>query len=424
MTKRPEPISILAPESFREKLSRRSLFQIGGAAGGLALLAACGSDDEDSGSSDTAGGSSDTTADGSSATPPAGSVLAEYSNVINQAEGTIAMYTWGDYNDPEIVGPLAESTLGVSMKVDFYASNEDLIVKLEASQGTSGFDIVVPTGAYIPQMIAKGLLEKLDLAKIPNIVNVDPAYRNRDWDPDEEYSVCKNWGSTGWMWNKAVTGVDSIATWQEFIDVAMNQASGQTAVIDTAPNLAGMYFWANGIDWTTEEAADLDACEAFLVDEFAQHIKAFDSYPSTKIAEGAYTLAMAWNGDARQALVRIADAGGDPEEWAWGLGAPATEIWMDLYCIAAGAPNPDAAHAWINWLLTPEVSIQDLNYHGYNSGLNNMDALLVELVPDLVDGDMIFFSDEQVATMQTGAVNSAQERLVEILNKVKAKAAG
>jgi len=424
MTKRPEPISILAPESFREKLSRRSLFQIGGAAGGLALLAACGSDDEDSGSSDTAGGSSDTTADGSSATPAAGSVLAEYSNVINQAEGTIAMYTWGDYNDPEIVGPLAESTLGVSMKVDFYASNEDLIVKLEASQGTSGFDIVVPTGAYIPQMIAKGLLEKLDLSKIPNIVNVDPAYRNRDWDPDEGYSVCKNWGSTGWMWNKAVTGVDSIATWQEFIDVAMNQASGQTAVIDTAPNLAGMYFWANGIDWTTEEAADLDACEAFLVDEFAQHIKAFDSYPSTKIAEGAYTLAMAWNGDARQALVRIADAGGDPEEWAWGLGAPATEIWMDLYCIAAGAPNPDAAHAWINWLLTPEVSIQDLNYHGYNSGLNNMDALLAELVPDLVDGDMIFFSDEQVATMQTGAVNSAQERLVEILNKVKAKAAG
>jgi len=424
MTKRPEPISILAPESFREKLSRRSLFQIGGAAGGLALLAACGSDDEDSGSSDTAGGSSDTTADGSSATPPAGSVLAEYSNVINQAEGTIAMYTWGDSNDPEIVGALAESTLGVSMKVDFYASNEDLIVKLEASQGTSGFDIVVPTGAYIPQMIAKGLLEKLDLSKIPNIVNVDPAYRNRDWDPDEEYSVCKNWGSTGWMWNKAVTGVDSIATWQEFIDVAMNQASGQTAVIDTAPNLAGMYFWANGIDWTTEEAADLDACEAFLVDEFAQHIKAFDSYPSTKIAEGAYTLAMAWNGDARQALVRIADAGGDPEEWAWGLGAPATEIWMDLYCIAAGAPNPDAAHAWINWLLTPEVSIQDLNYHGYNSGLNNMDALLAELVPDLVDGDMIFFSDEQVATMQTGAVNSSQERLVEILNKVKAKAAG
>jgi len=312
----------------------------------------------------------------------------------------------------------------VTMKVDFYASNEDLITKLEASQGTSGFDIVVPTGPYIPQMVTKGLLQKLDMSKIPNFVNIDPAYTNRDWDPNNEYSVCKNWGSTGWMWNKALTGVDSITTWQEFIDVAMNQASGQTAVLDTAPNVAGMYFWANGIDWTTEKAEDLDAYEAFIVDEFAQHIKAFDSYPSTKIAEGAYTLAMAWNGDARQAFFRIADAGGDPEEWAWALGSPATEIWMDTYCVATGAPNPDAAHAWINWLLTPEISIADLNYHGYNSGLKNMDALLAELVPDLVKGDMIFFSDEQVASMQTGAVNSAQERLVDILNKVKAKAAG
>ena len=423
MSKRPDPVKILAPTSFRQHLSRRTLFQVGGAAAGLAIIGtACGSDDEESAS--TSGGGSDTTAAGSGATPPAGSVLAEYSNVINTASGDLAMYTWGDYNEPGIVGPLAEAALGVTMKVDFYASNEDLITKLEASQGTSGFDIVVPTGPYIPQMVTKGLLQKLDMSKIPNFVNIDPAYTNRDWDANNEYSVCKNWGSTGWMWNKALTGVDSIATWQEFIDVAMNQASGQTAVLDTAPNLAGMYFWANGIDWTTEKAEDLDAYEAFIVDEFAQHIKAFDSYPSTKIAEGAYTLAMAWNGDARQAFVRIADAGGDPEEWAWALGAPATEIWMDTYCIATGAPNPDAAHAWINWLLTPEISIADLNYHGYNSGMKNMDALLAELVPDLVDGDMIFFSDEQVATMQTGAVNSAQERLVDILNKVKAKAAG
>jgi spermidine/putrescine transport system substrate-binding protein len=421
MTKRPEPISILAPESFRTKLSRRALFQMGGAAAGLAVLAACGSDDE--GSSGDTSGTTGTTG-GTSAPAPEGSVLGDYSNVVNTASGNLAMYTWGDYNDPEIVGALAESTLGVTMKVDFYASNEDLIVKLEASQGTSGFDIVVPTGPYLPQMVQKGLLQKLDMSKIPNFSNIDPAYVGRDWDPNNEYSVCKNWGSTGWMWNKALTGVDSISTWQEFIDVAMNQASGQTAVLDTAPNVAGMYFWANGINWTTEEAADLDACEAFLVDEFAQHIKAFDSYPSTKIAEGAYTLAMAWNGDARQAFVRIADAGGDPSEWAWALGAPATEIWMDTYCIATGAPNPDAAHAWINWLLTPEISIKDLNYHGYNSGMKNIDTLLAELIPDLVDADMIFFSDEQVASMQTGAVNSAQERLVDILNKVKAKAAG
>jgi spermidine/putrescine transport system substrate-binding protein len=343
--------------------------------------------------------------------------------VINKASGTLSMYTWGDYNDPEIVGALAESELGVSMKVDYYASNEDLITKLSAAAGSSGFDIVVPTGPYIPQMIQKGLLEKFDKSLLPNIVNVDPLYLAQSWDPSNEYSVCKDWGSTGWMWDTSVIDRD-IATWGDFLDACMNEGSGNCSVLDTAPNLCGMYFWANGINWTTEDVADLDACEDFMVNQYASHIKAFDSYPSTALAEGAYAISAAWNGDARQAFVRIEEAGGDPSVWKWALGTPATELWMDNYCIAAGSPNIEAAHAWINWLLVPEVSIRDLNYHGYHSGMKNMPQLIEELLPDLVDGDMIFFSDAQVKTMQTGAVNSAQDRLVEILNKVKAKAAG
>jgi spermidine/putrescine transport system substrate-binding protein len=426
MTRRPEPFTILAPTGFRRALTRRSFLHLGTAAAGVAFLAACGGDDDDTGSSSTDGpgttGAPGTTG-GPGTTGAGGSILDQYSNVVNKSSGTLSMYTWGDYNDPDIVGALAESDLGVSMKVEYYVSNEDLITKLSASNGTSGYDIVVPTGPFIPQMIEKGLLEKFDKSKLPNMGNVDPLYLGQDWDPTNDYSVCKDWGSTGWMWNAAEIDKD-IATWNDFMDVSMNEASGNVAVLDSANNLTGMYYWANGINWTTEKKEDLDAAEAFLVDEYAQHIKAFDSYPSTKIAEGAYTLAMAWNGDARQAFVRIEEAGGNPEDWKWALGAPATELWMDNYCIATGAPNPDAAHAWINWLLTPEISIKDLNYHGYNSGMKNMPALLAELVPDLVNGDMIFFTDEQVATMQTGAVNSAQDRTDDILNKMKAKAGG
>ena len=90
-------------------------------------------------------------------------------------------------------------------------------------------------------------------------------------------------------------------------------------------------------------------------------------------------------GRARQAFVRIADAGGNPDDWKWVLGGPATEIWMDTYCIAAGAPNPESAHAWINWLLIPEISIKDLDYHGYNSGMKNMPQLISELLPILTN---------------------------------------
>ena len=425
MTRRLEPISILAPESFRNALSRRSFLQLGTAAAGVAFMSACGSSDGDGGAADTTVGSTPDSASGDSTPGSASgeSILSQYSNVINQSSGTLAMFTWGAYNDPEIVGALAESSLGVTMKVDYYPSNEDLVTKLSASNGSSGFDVVVPTGPFVPQMIEKGLLQKFDKSKLPNMANVDPLYLGRSWDPTNEYSVCKDWGSTGFFYDTTKI-TRELTTWNDFIDACMNEGSGRCSVLDSPGNITGMYYWANGINWTTEDPADIDACEAFLVDEFAQHLKGFDSYPSTAVAQGAFDISMIWNGDARAAYGSILDAGGNPDDWKWVLGAPATELWMDNYCIPTGAPNPDAGHAWINWLLTPEISIRDLVFHGYHSGMKNIDKLIAELAPDLTRAEMIFFTDEQVATMQTGAVNSAQDRIVEIYDKIKAKAAG
>jgi spermidine/putrescine transport system substrate-binding protein len=429
-----EPLKILAPHSFREKLSRRALFKMGGAAAGLAIVAAaCGDDSNASGNSTaatTGGSTGGTTAPTGSAVgaPVAddsgtglGVATGDYSRVTNKSSGSLNMYTWGAYNDPDIVGSLAEKDLGVKMQVSYYTSNEDLITKLQASKGTSGFDIVVPTGPYIPQMIQNGLLEKFDKSKLPNMVNVDPLYLAQAWDTTNDYSVCKDWGSTGWFYDKTKIKTN-IKTWSDFIAVCQGEGSKNCSVLDTAVNVAGMYFWANGIDWNTEKTEDLDAAEKFLVDEFATHVKAFDSYPSDKIAEGAYSVSMMWNGDARAAYPKISDAGGNVDDWVWGLGTPQTELWMDNYCIAAGAPNPDAAHAWINWILIPEVSIKDLDYHGYNSGMKNMPQLLKELKPDLAYGDMIFFTDEQVKTMRTQVITPALDRLVDIMNKVKAAA--
>ena len=409
----PPQLRMLAPDSFREKLSRRAIFKMGTAAAGLAIVvAACGGDDNSSPSTD---GGPDTT-DGDS---PLAS--GDWSRVINAATGTLAMYTWGDYNDPLIVGAQAEDAIGISMKVDYFNSNEDLITKLSTSGGNSGFDIVVPTGPYIPQMIEKGLIQKFDKTLIPNMVNVDKAYLAQEWDPSNDYSVCKNWGTTGFMWDSSVITKD-LVTWQDFFDACMNEARGMCSVLDTGPNLRGAWCWANDKDWNGTDVADLDACENFLVEELAQHIKKFDSYPSTALAEGAYTLSMAWNGDARQAYYRIIEAGGDPSVWKWALGTPTTELWMDNYCIAAGAPNAEAAHAWINWECIPEISIQDLQYHGYHTGMRDMALLISEIAPDLDRGEMIFFDEAQVAMMTTQEITTAIDRQVEMLNKMKAKA--
>jgi spermidine/putrescine transport system substrate-binding protein len=366
---------ILLPRSTAERLaatmSRRRFLALTGAA---LAVAACGSDDK-------------------------------------KVDRGLNMYTFAEYDDPELLAEWGDVSLSI------YDSTEDAIAKLAQTGDSSGYDIVVPTGIYIPQMVASGMLAELDLDRIPNFVNLDPAYVNQSWDPGNQYSVCKAWGTTGWLYDTSVVTTE-IATWSDFLTAAQTEASGATSVLDSPPNIVGLYFWANGIDWNTEDAAELDACEEFLVNELAPHIKAFDSYPGLTLIGGSYALAHIWNGDARAALLAVAEGGGDPEQYRWGIGAPETELWMDNWCIVDGAANEDAAYDFINFVLDPANSARELQYHGFHTGLKGIE----EAVGDIELKDMVFFTPDQVATMRAGDVNSAQDRRVDILSKVKAAA--
>ena len=370
---------ILLPQPSADRIAlalsrRRFLALTAGAAAGTAFLAACG------------GGGGD--------------------------GKSLNLYTWAEYDDPEVIEAWGDVT------TDIYASNEEAIQKLASAGDSSGYDIVVPTGSYIPQMVTAGLLEPLDLSKIPNFANVADEYKNQPWDQGNKYSVPKDWGSTGWIYdNTALT--TPLETWQDFIDAAMGPASGNVSVLDTPQEILGIYFWANGIDWNTTDEAELDAAEDFLVNQFAPHIKAFDSYPGIALTEGNYALSQVWNGDARQGLVAVEESGGDPTQYTWGLGAPTTELWMDTWVIAKGA-DLDAAHDFINYILDVDVSAKELEFHGYNTAVKGIQ----EMMQDVSYPEMIFFDAEQVKTMQPGVVNEAQDRQVEIYNNLKAAAGG
>ena len=384
-----EGVKILASRATAQRITRRH-FMAGSAVAmfsGSVLLAACGEDPAPS---------------GGNGSPAAG----------GEIEDQLNFFHWAEYDDPAVFEDFT-AEFGAATKIDIYASNEEAIAKLEASAGTSGYDMVIPTGVYIPQMVELDLLEVLNLDLIPNFENVDEIYRDQEWDPGNKYSVCKDWGSTGWIYDKTKVSA-TIETWDDFIAVAQGEASGNTSVLDTPGNLTGIYFWANDIPWTTTEETDLSACEDFIVNELAPHIKAYDSYPGIALTEGKYALSHAWNGDARQGLLST----DEPDRYVWGLGAPITELWMDNWCIVKGAEHPNAAHAWINYICTPEVSLKDLAYHGYNTGIvgvqEEAEAAGLEFL------DLVFFSDEEVATMDPGAVNEAQGRIVDIWNKAKA----
>ncbi|MFT4229954.1 MAG: spermidine/putrescine ABC transporter substrate-binding protein [Microbacterium sp.] len=370
-----------------KELSRRRFMALAAAAGGAAFLAACSSTSSEPTVTATGG----------------------------DLEDQLSIYSWGDYDAPEVLEAFT-AELGPKITVDSFASNEELIAKLVAAKGTGGYDIIVPTGIFVPQMVENGLLLKLNKDLIPNISSMDSAYLGRDWDPQNEYTICKAWGTTGFVYDKTVI-TRELTTWSDFLDAAQNEASGKTSVLDDPAEITGLYYWANGIDWNTTDDAEIDGAEDFIVNTLAPHIAAFDSYPGgSSIPNGTHALIQAWNGDARQGILNASD----PDKWQWVLGSPTTELWMDNWAIAASAPHPEAAHAFINFVLTPENALAELDYIGYHTGAAGIqDAAESEGLEML---DLVFFTPEQLATMVDGEVNAAQERTVEIWNKAKAAA--
>ncbi|GAA2985955.1 spermidine/putrescine transport system substrate-binding protein [Microbacterium terrae] len=392
MTESRNPLRILVPESAAPRiardLSRRGFLSLAALAGGTAVLAAC--------------------APGGGSTPEAQADGGEL-------EDSLSVYTWGDYDSPDVVSSFT-SELGPKVTLDSYSSNEELIAKLIAAKGTSGYDIVVPTGVFIPQMIENGLLTKFNKDLLPNLANMDPTALGRAWDPSNDYSVCKAWGTTGYVYDKTVI-TRELTTWADFFDAAQNEASGKTSMSDDPAGIIGSYFWANDTDWNTTDPDELEACRAFLVDEIAPHISAFDSYPGTNaIPQGTQVLMQAWNGDARLGILESSD----PDRWQWVLPGPQTELWMDNWAIAAGAPHPEAAHAFINHSMTPENLYLNLDYIGYNVGGADMQQAATDNGLELPE--LIFFSEDQLAAMHEQELNDSQTVRVDIWTEMKAAA--
>lgn len=388
-------LRILVSGTTARRLSRRNVLRGAAAAAAAAsggLLAACASDSTNP----------QPTTGATSYGPP---------------EDQLNFYGWASYDSTDVVTAFTDKT-GSQVHLDVYNSNEEAIAKLAAAKGTAGYDILQPTGVYVTQTAAAGLLEPLDHARIPNMKNIIAAYTNQPWDPGNKYTVCKDWGSTGFLYDTTVIKRD-LSTWDDFVDALQHEASGKAAILDAPNYLTGLYAWRDpSRDWTSTDPAYLDEVEKFILNDIAPHVRAYDSYPGSALAQGKYALMMCWNGDARQGLMSVKD----PTRYKWVLGAPVTELWMDNWAIVKGARHLNAAYAWINYILDPANSYADMKFHGYNTGLTGIkEQATAENLPFL---DLIFFDDAQVKSMRAGALNSATERMVQILAKAKAKSAG
>ena len=107
------------------------------------------------------------------------------------------VYNWSYYT-PDSVIEAFEKEYGVDVVLDYFASNEEMFAKLRASSQESGYDVIFPSADYVSIMMKLGMLEKLDLSKIPNSKYITEfALSKATYDPKMEYSVPYYLGASG-----------------------------------------------------------------------------------------------------------------------------------------------------------------------------------------------------------------------------------
>jgi len=92
----------------------------------------------------------------------------------------VNVYNWDTYIGETTLEDFTDAT-GIEVRYDLFASNDELFAKLRG--GNPGYDVIFPTNDYVERMIVADMLLPLDHAKIPNRVNVDPAFADPAFDP-------------------------------------------------------------------------------------------------------------------------------------------------------------------------------------------------------------------------------------------------
>jgi spermidine/putrescine transport system substrate-binding protein len=288
----------------------------------------------------------------------------------SRLSGELRVYNWSDYIDPALLEEF-EQEYGVSVVLDVFPANEDMIAKVRA--GGSGYDIVVPSDYAVQIMTADNLLAPLDKTLLPNMTHLDEGLLNKYFDEGNAHSVPYLYGTTGIAYSKQAfpNGVDS---WAALFDPAQAEAyRGQFSMLDDERETPGAALKYLGKSLNETDPAALEQAKQLLITQ-KELLAAYNSSDvNRKLAGGEYVIAHAFSGDALQARNGLeGEFDGNPDI-AFVIPKEGGTIWMDNLAILADAPNAYTAHVFINFLLRPEIAARNAEYVGYLSP--NKDAV-------------------------------------------------
>lgn len=385
-----DPGELALRASFaRAAISRRSALTGVAGLGALAFLSACGSAGKNPSTPGATGAATKTAA-------AAAKDLSDTEKVVNWSNWPAYI----DVNDKTQARPsLAAFTKQTGIKVNYtedYNDNDEFYAKvrplLEAGSAT-GRDVWCSTDWMVARLIRNGYVQKLDLANIPNNVNLVDSLRNVTFDPGRLYSLPWQSGFAGIAWNPKATGGKKVET----VDQLLTDRSlkGKVTLLTEMRDTVGLVMMAMGKKLDSFTDADFDAAIAELRKaKDSGQIKGFTGNDYTKpLASGDTAACFAWTGDVVQLRA-------DNPSLGYALPQTGCTLWSDNFVIPALAKHKKNAEKLIDYYYDPKVMAQVVAYVNYISPVKGVQPILKKQDPALAQNQLIFPSDATLSRAQ------------------------
>jgi spermidine/putrescine transport system substrate-binding protein len=297
---------------------------------------------------------------------------------------TLSVYNWSTYVAEDTISNF-EALCGVTVVYDVFENNEALLARLR--QGNPGYDIVVPTDYMVAIMVAEELLLPLDKSMIPNFANLTPELVNAGFDPDNQHSVPYQWGTQGFGYNLERTG-EPITTWEQFFAY-----DGPVAWLEDMRAMLGVGLLLLGYDPNSQNPDEIAEAAQFLMERGGNVVTIAGDDGQAFLERGDVDVTVEFSGDIFQV---IADCECDTIGYA--IPEEGGVVWVDNLAIPTGAPNVALAHAFIDYILDPQVGADISNYTAYASpNQAAIDAGLIDQA--LLDNPGIYPTAETLARL-------------------------